>query len=59
MKVELKFAKHIKKPKDIRRFLELNDISRAVITIIDENLPGLNIVNYKKQPICKIRIKRR
>ena len=56
MKIEITFAKHLKKPEDIKRLMELEDISKHIIDIINsKDLIGKNIVNYKGKTICTIK----
>lgn len=57
MKVEIKFAKHIKKPKDIRRLMQLEDISGIILSCIDSGSKGMNVINYRGDIIFTVRFK--
>lgn len=56
MKIEITFAKHLKKPEDIKRLMELENVSQHILDIINnKDLIGKNIVNYKGNKICTIK----
>lgn len=57
MKVEIKFAKHIKKPRDIRRLMQLEDISNIILSCIDSGSKGMNIISYTGETIFTVRFK--
>ena len=58
MKIEIKFAKHLKKPEDIKRLMQLEDISKIILDIIDDGSSiGRRIVNYKGDVIFTVGFK--
>ena len=57
MKVEIKFAKHIRKPKDIRRLMQLEDISGIILSCIDSGSKGMNVLSYSGDIIFTVRFK--
>lgn len=58
MKIEINFAKHISSLQQIKRIMEIEDISKTIISIIDSKTDiGREIVNYKGQTIFTIKLK--
>lgn len=58
MKIEIKFAKHLKKPEDVKRLMQLEDISQIILDIIDDKKSiGRRVVNYKGDTIFTIKFK--
>ena len=57
MKIEIKFAKHIRKPQDIRRLMQLEDISSIILSCIDSGSKGMNVINYKGDTIFTVRFR--
>ena len=58
MKIEIKFNKRIKKPEDIIRLLQLENLNEHLLDIInDKNSCGKNIVNWKGETIFTIKFK--
>lgn len=58
MKIEIKFNKRIKKPEDIIRLLQLENLNEHLLDIInDKNSYGKNIVNWKGETVCTIKFK--
>ncbi len=58
MKIEIKFAKHLKKPEDVKRLMQLEDISQIILDIIDDKTSiGRRVVNFKGDTIFTIKFK--